>query len=174
MVEIAPERQQQFLCMRILAREIFAAALKNASIENAFASHVYCERRVLRICEDLYDLDSYSRVFVISMGKAAHTMAKALESQMGNRLEGIVASSVEPASQVRGFRYFQGGHPMPTAESTQAADAILKSLNSLNAASLAIFMISGGGSSIVEQPMHDEIGLPHLVATYRSLVHSGA
>jgi hydroxypyruvate reductase len=101
-------------------------------------------------------------------------MVAALEAQVGSRLEGIVASSVDPASQVRGFRYFQGGHPMPTAESIQAADAILKSLNSLNAASLVIFMLSGGGSSIVEKPMDAEISLPDLVATYRALVHSGA
>ena len=160
--------------MRDVAREIFASALKNASIENAFASNVHCERRVLRIGDDLHDLDSYPRVFVVSIGKAAHTMAAALEAQFGSGLEGIVASSVEPASQVRGFRYFRGGHPTPTAESIHAANAILKSLTSLDAASLAIFMISGGGSSIVEEPVDDEISLPDLAATYRTLVHSGA
>ena len=113
-------------------------------------------------------------------------MAAALEAQLGSGLEGIVASSVEPASQVRGFLYFRGGHPTPTAESIHAADAILKSLTSLDAASLAIFMISGGGSSIVEKPVvtvkdtkkdtlkDDEISLPDLAATYRTLVHSGA
>jgi len=174
MAEIAPKRDQQFQQMRDVAREIFISALRNASIERAFARHVSCERGVLRICEDLHDLDSYSRVFVVSIGKAAHTMAAVLEAQVGSRLEGIVASSVQPASLVRGFRYFQGGHPTPTAESIQAAEAILKSLNSLNAAALTIFMLSGGGSSIVEKPIDGEISLPDLVATYRALVHSGA
>ena len=174
MPPISPARDQQFRRMRDVAREIFASALKNASIESAFARNVHCERRVLRIGDDLHDLDSYQRVFVVSIGKAAHTMAAALEAQLGSGLEGIVASSVEPASQVRGFRYFRGGHPTPTAESIHAADAILKSLTSLDAASLAIFMISGGGSSIVEKPVDDEISLPDLAATYRTLVHSGA
>ncbi len=174
MTEMTPEREQQFRQMRDAARAIFASALKNASIESAFARHVSCERDVLRICEDLHDLDSCSRVFVVSIGKAAHTMAAALEAQVGSRLEGIVASSIQPTSQVRGFRYFQGGHPTPTAESIQAADAILKSLNFLNAASLVIFLLSGGGSSIVEKPMDDEISLPDLAATYRALVLSGA
>jgi hydroxypyruvate reductase len=174
MTEISPERGQQFRHMRQVARDIFTSALENASIENAFARHVSCDRGILRIGDDLHDLDSFSRVFVVSIGKAAHTMVEALEAQVGSRLEGIVASSVQPASQVRGFRYFQGGHPTPNAESIQAADAILKSLNSLNAASLVIFMISGGGSSIVEKPMDDEILLPDLVATYRALVHCGA
>ncbi len=174
MPAISPERDQQFRRMRDAAREIFTAALKNASIENAFARNVHFERRVLRIGDDLYDLDSYNRVFVVSIGKAAHTMAAALDAQLGSSLEGIVASSVEPAIQVRGFRYFRGGHPTPTGESIRAADAILKSLTALDSAALVIFMISGGGSSIVEKPVDDEISLPDLAATYRTLVHSGA
>ena len=160
--------------MRATARDIFSAALQTASITSAFSRHLHCERGVLRICEDLYDLDSYSRVFVVSIGKAAHTMATALEAQVGSRLEGIVASSVAPASQLHGFRYFQGGHPTPTAESIRAAEAILKALSSLDSASLVIFMLSGGGSSIVEKPIDDEISLVDLVTTYQELVHSGA
>jgi glycerate 2-kinase len=89
-------------------------------------------------------------------------------------LEGIVASSVQPASQVRGFRYFCGGHPTPNAESIQAASAMLRALESQTASSLVIFLISGGGSSIVEKPIDGEISLDHLIATYRALVHSGA
>src|SRR5271157_3169472 len=174
MSEIAPERVQQFARMRDLAREIFTSAIGNASIESAFARNVHCERRVLRIGDDLHDLDTYNRVFVVSIGKAAHTMAAALEAQVGSSLEGIVASSVEPANLVRGFRYFRGGHPTPTAESIRAAGAILNSLTALDSASLAIFMISGGGSAIVEKPVDDEISLPDLAATYRTLVHSGA
>jgi glycerate 2-kinase len=182
MPELPSERSQQFARMRDTAREIFASALKNASIENAFARNVQCERRVLRIGDDLYDLDSYQRVFVVSIGKAAHTMAAALEAQAGTNFEGIVTSSVEPAHQIRGFRYFHGGHPTPTAESIQAAGAILKALHALDSMSLAIFMISGGGSSIVEKSVNsnenemeaDQITLPDLVATYRTLVHSGA
>jgi hydroxypyruvate reductase len=176
MSEIASERMQQFACMRDTAREIFTAALKNASIENAFARNIHCERRLLRIGDDLHDLDSYHRVFVVSIGKAAHTMATALEAQLGGSgfEAGIVASSVEPSNLVRGFRYFRGGHPIPTAESIQAATAILNALRSLNSSSLTIFMISGGGSSILEKPVDDEISLPDLAATYRALVHSGA
>lgn len=171
---LTPEREQQFHRMRATAREIFAAALHNATIENAFARHIHCERGVLRICEDLHDLDSYQRVFVVSIGKAAHTMAAALEAQVGSRLEGIVTSSVDPATQVRGFRYFRGGHPTPTTESIHAAEAILKSLSALNAASLVIFLLSGGGSAIVEKPIDDEISLDDLATTYKKLVHSGA
>ncbi|MGA2004076.1 MAG: DUF4147 domain-containing protein [Terriglobales bacterium] len=167
-------REEQFRSMRAAVREIFSTALQNASIPSALSRHVHCERGVLRICEDLFDLSSYGRVFVVSIGKAAHTMVTALEAQVGARLEGIVASSVEPASRAHGFRYFRGGHPTPSAESIRAAEAILKSLGSMDSRSLVIFMISGGGSSIVEKPIDDEISLDDLVLTYQKLVHSGA
>src|ERR1700730_15566243 len=99
MVEVDPDRLRQFARMRDVARDIFKSALSNASIESAFANNVHCQRRVLRIGEDLYDLDSYQRVFIISIGKAGQTMAASLEKQVGSRLEGIVASPIMSAGQ---------------------------------------------------------------------------
>src|SRR5579863_3056232 len=169
------DRESQFRQMRETAREIFRCALAEASISKAFARQVHSERGVLRVCEDLYHLSAYARVFVVSLGKAGHTMVEALAEQVGAfSLEGIVASSVEPAAQVRGFRYFRGGHPTPNAESIRAASAMLKALEAQTATSLVIFLISGGGSSIVEKPLDDEITLVDLVTTYRALVHSSA
>jgi len=160
--------------LREAARSIFQQALDQASIADAFARHVQCDRGVLRICEDLYDLHSYARVLVIALGKAAHTMVEALSQQVGAAIEGIVATSVEPPTQVRGFRYFRGGHPTPNAESIQAGGAMLRALEAQPATSLVIFLLSGGGSSIVEKPIDREISLADLVSTYRALVHSGA
>jgi glycerate 2-kinase len=160
--------------MRVTARHFFEHALKESSIDKAFRRHVACERGVLRICEDLYDLNSYRHRFVISIGKAAHTLVTALEMQAGDRFEGIVAGSVEPPWQARGFRYFSGGHPMPNQESIRAADAMLKSVAAQDASSLVIYLLSGGGSSMVEKPLDEEVSLADLVATYHVLVHSGA
>ena len=159
--------------MRDAARSIFANALKEASIAKGFARHVNCERGILRVRDDLYDLNSYSRVLVMALGKAGHTMVEALTAEAG-ALEGIVASSVAPSSQIHGFRYFRGGHPTPNAESIQAASAMLRALEAQPASALVIFLLSGGGSSILEKPIDDEISLEELIATYRSLVHSGA
>ena len=169
-----PDQQAKYASMREMAREIFRKALAEASITKGFARHVNCERGVLRVREDLFDLQSYSRVFVISLGKAGHTMVEALAGQVGGSLEGIVASSVEAESQVHGFRYFRGGHPTPNADSMRAASAMLTALQNQNASSLVIFLLSGGGSSIVEKPIDDDILLDDLIATYRALVHSGA
>jgi glycerate 2-kinase len=160
--------------MKNIARHIFDHALRESSIQQAFARHLHCERGVLRVCEDLYDLNAYSRVFVIAIGKAAHTMLIALHEIAGTRFEGIVASSIAPDFQIRGFRYFHGGHPLPNAESIRAADAMLKSLTAQTETSLVIYLISGGGSAAAETPIDEEISIDDLVATYRVLVNSGA
>jgi hydroxypyruvate reductase len=169
-----PAGESQFRAMRDAARSIFLEALSQASIAKGFDRHVEYERGILRVREDLYDLHSYSKVLVISLGKAGHTMAAALAAQVGTLVQGIVATPVLPDVQVHGFRYFQGGHPTPNTESIQAAGAMLRALEAQPASALVIFMLSGGGSSIVEKPIDDEISLDDLIATYRALVHSGA
>jgi glycerate 2-kinase len=160
--------------MKEIARHIFDHAMRESTVALSFARNVSCERGVLRICEDLYDLNAYSRVFVVSLGKAAHTMLAALQEQTGERFEGIVASPVAPEFQVRGFRYFEGGHPLPNAESIRAAESMLKSLGTLNESCLALFLISGGGSACAEKPINGEITVADLIVTYRALVHCGA
>ena len=101
---------------RATAREIFLHAIDQASIANAFHRHVSYSRGVLRVGEDLHNIDNYSRVVVISFGKAGHTMAYELRQQMGTLISGIVCAPESPdKSQVAGFRYFHGGHPMPNA-----------------------------------------------------------
>jgi glycerate 2-kinase len=155
-----------------IARHIFDHAMRESSVPQAFARNVHCERGVLRICEDLYDLHSYDRVLVMAMGKAAHSMLTVLHEQAGGRFEGIVASPVEPEFHIRGFRYFHGGHPLPNAESIRAAGAMLKSAGSLTPASLIVYLISGGGSACCEKSIDDQISLEDLAHTYRALVHS--
>jgi glycerate 2-kinase len=159
---------------RAAAREIFLHALGESSIEKAMEQHVSYERGVLRIGDDLYDLAGYSRVLAVSFGKAGHRMAEALARQTGTTIGGIICDPNPPAQQLPGYRYFAGGHPQPNEESVRGAEAILKSLGALNPQALVIFMISGGGSSVVEKPADAEILLPDLIATYKTLVLSGA
>lgn len=162
--------------MRHTTQEIFLHALSESSIDRAFERHVFYERGILRVVEDLYDLGSYGRVFVVSVGKAAHTMVESLMSRLGPGVgvSGIACGPVLPRSQVFGFRYYTGGHPTPNADSLRSAEAILRSLEYRNQRTLVIFLLSGGGSSLVEKPISEAISLDDLVQTYRALVHSGA
>ncbi len=167
--------------MRSTAREIFLHALEECSVQRAFGRKLHYERGLLQVGDDLYDLGTFSRIFVVSIGKAAHASVESLRNKLGAGVElnGIVsapalAAGQEPAGQVYGFRYFEGGHPLPNHESLLAAEAILRALDSLNSHSLVIYLLSGGASAMVEKPVSDEIPFDDLVETYRVLVHSGA
>ncbi len=162
--------------MREAAREIFAHALREATVARAFRRKVYYERDILQVGDDLFDLGTFSRIFVVAFGKAAHGSLEALVSVLGAGVEigGIVSAPTRPLAQVPGFRYYEGGHPLPNQESLRAAETVLRGLDSLAEDALAIYLISGGGSAVVEKPFDEEIAFEDLIESYRVLVHSGA
>ncbi len=162
--------------LRNTAHEIFLHVLADSSIDRAFERHIFYERGILRIAEDLFDLSSFTRVFVVSIGKAAASMVESLMSRIGPGagITGIVCGPSIPPTQVFGFRYYAGGHPTPNAESLRAAEAILRALQSRTDRNLVIYLISGGGSALVEKPISPSISLDDLIQTHKVLVHSGA
>src|SRR5258708_12222472 len=99
---------------RSTAREIFLFALNSANIDSAFKRHVEYSRGVLRIRDDLFKLDDYSRVVAVSFGKAGHTMAQALREQLGTVVSGIASPPHPPhPSQPPPFPYFPPSNPPP-------------------------------------------------------------
>jgi hydroxypyruvate reductase len=159
---------------RDIARQIFFDTLTESSVQAAFERHVAYDRGILRVGDDLYNLDSFTRLLVISVGKAADTMAEALVSLIGTRASGFVVSPVNPPERLAQFVYFHGGHPFPNGDSLRAATAIESVLETLDQSSLVIYLLSGGGSAVLERPSFSEISLDDLVETYRVLVNSGA
>src|SRR5664279_3887030 len=162
------------LAMRNVAREIFDHSLAECSISSAFGRNVRHDARQLSIGSDRYDLDSFARLAVVSIGKAGHSMAEALSNIVPGGIGGIVACPTLPPSQVSGFQYFYGGHPLPNEDSLRAGSAIVEFLHTLPERSLVLFLISGGASAVAEKPISPDLTLSDVVATYRALVHSGA
>ena len=89
-------------------------------------------------------------------------MAAGLEEALGTRLtERVLVSS--------------GGHPLPNEESLAAARAAFELLDRANAEeAVVIFLISGGGSAMIEWPVSDDISLEDLRAANQILVNCGA
>ena len=160
--------------MRDVARQVFLDTLSQSSVQAAFARHVAYERGILRVADDLYNLDSFTRLLVVAVGKAAHTMAEALVMQLGTRAAGFVVSPVSPPERLAQFVYFHGGHPVPNEDSVRAATAIQSVLETLDQSSLVIYLLSGGGSAVLERPCFSQISLDDLAATYAALVNCGA
>lgn len=160
--------------MRQAARAIFNHALAECSISRAFSRQLEFADGRLHIAGHQNDLATQSRVIVISIGKAGHTMAEALSRIVPRTFEGVVSCPTRPETPVSGLQYFLGGHPMPNEESLRAGKAILEALRGLTADSIVLFCISGGASAIAEWPLDSALTLPDLVVAYRALVHSGA
>ena len=136
--------------------------------------HVSFSRGVVRVGEDLFNLDDYERMLVIAIGKAAIPMVEALLAQVGSHAEGIVAGPRLPAIPAANFRYFAGGHPLPNEESLRAGEAILNAAARADEKTLVMYLISGGGSALAEKPVRDDISFDDIVATNRTLVGCGA
>src|SRR5438477_3560264 len=142
-------------------RGFFLHALGEIGIDKAFKRNLEYGRGVLRIGQDLLPIASYARVTVVAIGKAAHAMALALNAEMGPQA-GIIATPTQPEVMLPGFSYFIGGHPLPNIESVKAARSILRTHEGRKQDDLVIFLLSGGGSSVVESPLDSEISLDDL------------
>ncbi|HUH64561.1 MAG TPA: DUF4147 domain-containing protein [Terracidiphilus sp.] len=169
-----PASEALFREMRDRVRGMFEYALEECSIPRAFRRKLQHDRRFIKVGSEIYDLAAFSRALVVSIGKAGHSMAEALAGVFGTGLSGIVATSQRPPAQLFGFRYFEGGHPLPNEDSVRAGEAILRLVSSLTSDTLVLFLISGGASAIAEKPATTAISIADLVDTYKALVHSGA
>src|SRR6516164_9807867 len=76
--------------VRRRAREILDHVLRGCSITTAMQRHVQVQDGQLWVGAHRYDLPSFERVSVVSLGKAGHTLAEALSEIMGGGLSGII------------------------------------------------------------------------------------
>jgi len=100
-----------------------------------------------------YDLGSFGRIVVTGMGKATARMALGLERLLGDRIEtGVISVKTGHTERLQRIRTIEAAHPVPDASSVKAADAILDFAERLDAGTLVITLISGGGSALACAP----------------------
>lgn len=159
------------------ALDIFHYALKVSRVEVAMERRVRCDGATLQIDGQNYLLDQYRRLVLIALGKAGGTMAQAFLGQAGReaeRFEGVLVAPEGTGSLRSRLRVYYGGHPSPNAASVAAAADILETLQSLTERDFVVFLISGGGSAMVERFLDPVISLDVMAATHKALVESGA
>jgi glycerate 2-kinase len=161
---------------RQLARQIFAEAMAATTVEAACARALIVHGNTLVADGRSYDLTSFSSIQIVSIGKAGATLFDAVRSLLPQFLpvRAILSAPAPPNHKGTGDLYFQGGHPLPNAASLDAAEAALELLNTADAETLVIFLVSGGASAMLEKPISPSISLPDLIEFNRQLVGSGA
>ncbi len=172
---------ERLQALRTDALGIFTQALRACSIEEAFDRKLAFEGRLLRrwpsplLPPIEHSLDPIKKVQVIAFGKAALPMLDALVSRLPPklRMDGICSAPEVPARRERHIRYFQGSHPLPNEDSLQAAQAALHLLGKAGKDTFVFFLVSGGGSSLLELPRDRSIPLGDIRAFYETLVLCG-
>ena len=108
------------------------------------------EHSELHIRDATYRLKG-RHVFFVGVGKCAQAAAAAIETLLGDSLEGGIAFDVFSAEQ-RTFTKIEtylGTHPLPSEVNVRATERIIEFLSEREKDDLVIMLISGGGSTLL-------------------------
>ena len=156
-------------------REIFDHALASVDPRKAVREAIVRDGPVVEVCGERFDL-STQQLYAVAIGKAARAMAFGLEDAIGEKLSrGVITAppSAEPLSQK--WESFAGGHPLPNEASLAAAQSAFALLDQANdERGVVIFLVSGGGSAMMEWPVSPEISLDDLRRANELLIGCGA
>ncbi len=172
--------------LRLAAREIFDETLCAVDPGRAVRRTVLLDELHLKLGNTAIDI-SNRKIYSVAIGKAAFNMAHALDQILGESLTAgflsgpvlrtsvLGLSATHERSLTTRWRCCEGGHPLPNKNSLRAAGEVFELLRRANEErALIIFLISGGGSAMLEWPMTNDISLADLQSANRALVSCGA
>ena len=151
--------------------EILEAGLQAADPENIIPKFVTSDK--IKIQGKTIELGGFSNIYSVAFGKAGDSMTRALNAIIPIK-SGIVVIPKGSKSKIKGkkFQIFNSRHPKPDKTSVKAAKEIIKFLQNRRDDELVIFLVSGGGSSLIAMP--DRITLEDKIFVTDLLLKSGA
>ena len=95
------------------------------------------------------------RVLLVAAGKAAWQMAKAASDCLGSRIDaGVVVTKYgHVPGPLANFDCYEAGHPVPDENSFRGTRAALDLVANLTEKDTVLFLLSGGGSALFEEPL---------------------
>ncbi|HLX60993.1 MAG TPA: glycerate-2-kinase family protein, partial [Planctomycetota bacterium] len=161
--------------MKKTAERIFRRTLAAIDVPGTIEKKLGRSGSRIHAGEHSVDLREFHSIVAIAFGKAALAMADGLMRVLSPDFspEGILVVPATPTSDLSGWQIFEGGHPVPNAASFAAGRAILDRLARCDERTLIFFLISGGGSSLVEQPLDPEVTLADFELLHSALVKCG-
>jgi hydroxypyruvate reductase len=146
-------------CYRRLLLDMFQAAVNAAAPALCVPPHLPSRPR--------------GRTIVVGAGKAAASMAAAVEAHWNGPIEGLVVTRYGHGVACSHIEVVEASHPVPDEAGSKAARRILDKVSGLTADDLVLVLISGGGSALLALPA-DPITLADKQAINRALLKSGA
>ena len=153
------------------ALQILDAGLTAAQPKNFLKEFV--KKNCIHLGKNRIFLSNYENIFVVAYGKAADSMAEYV-SKMVDISEGIIVipKNTKLVFHNKIFKTFYSGHPLPDMESVRAGKAILELINNSSKQDFVLFLVSGGGSSLLALP--DQITLSEKKRATKLLLECGA
>jgi hydroxypyruvate reductase len=145
--------------MRALLEQSFRAAVAAADPLQILAPHLPAPPR--------------GRTFAAAAGKAAASMALAVERNFQGPLDGIAITRYGHGLPTRKIRVVEAGHPVPDEAGEAAAREILQTARQLTEDDLLLALLSGGGSSLLTLPAPG-VSMAGLKTLTAQLLRSGA
>ncbi len=106
----------------------------------------------LTLADRSVDLSTVGKLIFIGIGKCAAKAGAVAEEILGDRITDGVVVDVAACPELLHIRTFCGTHPLPSDENMHAAEAIVAALGGLTEKDLVIFVVSGGGSTLLFLP----------------------
>lgn len=131
---------------------IIEAGLAAVDTERVLKESVRVEQGTLIVKENRIPLKSTRRIFVVGVGKCSTEAAAALEDILGERIYDGLMVDVRCDKALRKIRTCEGEHPFPTEKNIDATRQIIALLKDLAEDDLVLFIVSGGGSTLLCQP----------------------
>jgi glycerate 2-kinase len=156
---------------RQIAEKIFRAVLHGVDPYVLVRQHL---DRISAVCQD----GNYRKFLLISFGKAAYLMAKAVADKFSaNISRGIVLTKYGHLPSVglsAKIEYYEAGHPVPDEAGVKATEQVIEALQSADEQTMVICLISGGGSALLVAPHEDNITLKEKQQVTQLLLKAGA
>jgi len=156
---------------------LHAAALDAAAPGPAVRRHLSLEADAVVAGPHRVPIGPGGRVTMIAFGKASAGMARAALEALGGRItSGLVVHphGLDPGSSwPAGVRTIAAAHPVPDEGSLAAGEAACALLDGAREEDVALVLISGGGSALLER-LQPGITLTDLQGITRALQRSGA
>ena len=113
------------------------------------------------------------KIVLVAAGKAAWQMANAASDCLRDRVaDGVVVTKYgHIKGPIAHIRCFEGGHPVPDDGSCRGTQATLDLVQGLTPQDTVVFLLSGGGSALLEKPL---IPLDELQDITQQLLGCGA
>ncbi len=160
---------------RSLIESWYEAGLRAVDPKAAVTRAIAWDGSQPRVSSVPVDCGEDGRIVGIAIGKAATEMAAGLTDVIGERLSrGIILTKDGHANQPpAGWDVFEASHPVPDYRGVLATKAIIEHLSGLRAGDVAVVLVSGGGSALLEAPKAP-LSLEDIQETTRLLLNAGA